>query len=431
MTISPHQEGEPAAAHRAFHREVRERLASLREASGLPHPPSVAANARQVVVIASSSRGGSSLLAEMLRAVPHLAHFPAEINPALRLADLTHPCTPSGSDALRPDELSAASLALLDDELSFQCGAPATVHDDEAAQRHALDLACRLAMQWPERVFHFDEVRRWLRMATPGDVRAFLRAAAVDGRRYDVPRLGLPASDGPLGPPGRRLVEEPPFVAVGPWKALSAEQLQTRPLVVKTPSNVYRLSALGSIFPRATLRVLHLTRTPAAAVNGLYDGWRHAGFFSHEVNARLDIAGYAELGEWARRWWKFDLPPGWRDFTGASLLEVCAFQWRAAHEAVLGWLDAHPSVDRFRLRFEDLEGSEGQRREALRGLQAWLGAPLVEVLEPFIRHGLPPVMATVPPQRDRWSARAEVLAPVLASPAIRHVADALGYATDL
>lgn len=440
-----------AAAARSLHARVRDSLAALRRESGDRTPPaSLAAHVREVVVIASSSRGGSSLLAEMLRGVPALAHFPGEINPALRLADLLFPCTSSSSDALVRTDLTPEALREVDQELSAQCGLPASMlSGSDDLERFALHLACRLALQWPDEAPTLGEVRAWMQEALeacgwrpdlPLDVVAFHVAflacahrarPRIDPRRYDLPedRVGRPHPH--AGPPATSLVEEPPFVAVGPWTPLTAEELASHPLVVKTPSNVYRLDALGALFPRARVRILHLVRNAGASINGLYDGWRHHGFFAHHVDTALAIRGYSELGAWARHQWKFDLPPGWQEHATSSLVDVCAFQWRSAHQAVLAWLGEHPDADRFRLRFEDLIAPTVERRlEAWSALEAWMGVPLLESLDPAIRQGLPPIMATQRPSRRRWTSRAALLEPVLATPAIRDTMEALGYDAD-
>lgn len=447
--VSPDANASGISAARALHRRVREALGQLRRESGIAPSPSLAEHVREVIVIASSSRGGSSLLAEMLRSAPTLAHFPGEINPSLRLADVLVPCAPSGSDAVAPDDLTVEAQQVVDLELSAQCGSACPVlASPEQVDRFTLDLACRLTMQWPDEAFPLSDVRPWVEQALrdsdwrhdqPLDVvdfhTAFLAQVRqvhpqVDAQRYDLPedRVGRPQAH--LGPPVPSLIEEPPFVAIAPWSALSPHELATRPLVVKTPSNVYRLDALRLLFPHARLRILHLTRNAGAAINGLYDGWRHHGFFAHELDVDLAIPGYSEMGDWARHHWKFDLPPGWKEYATAPLAEVCAFQWRSAHRAVMAWLDAHREVDRFRVHFEDLVGPLPQRQAAWQALEAWVGVPLRPFVAPLIEHGLPPVMATRQPSRRRWTARADLIEPIVTTPEIRQTMERLGYDPD-
>src|SRR2546421_2354328 len=75
------------------------RLATLRRLRG-PAVPDFSLRVRELVVVASSSRGGSSMLAETLRESSALLHLHAEINPFLRLVGLTFPESGSGSDRL-------------------------------------------------------------------------------------------------------------------------------------------------------------------------------------------------------------------------------------------------------------------------------------------------------------------------------------------
>ena len=64
------------------------RLATLRRLRG-PAVPDFSLRVRELVVVASSSRGGSSMLAETLRESSALLHLHAEINPFLRLVGVS------------------------------------------------------------------------------------------------------------------------------------------------------------------------------------------------------------------------------------------------------------------------------------------------------------------------------------------------------
>jgi len=211
-----------------------------------------------------------------------------------------------------------------------------------------------------------------------------------------------------------------------PWRHPSAAELAQRPLILKSPSDAYRLRFWREVFPNARFRILHLTRSPAAAINGLYDGWRHdRGFHSHYLGERqLRIRGYTTtplVG--ADAWWKFDLPPGWTDYARAPLEQVCGFQWLSAHTHVLRSADEmNLGEDYVRVAFEDLVGAPETRVRVLAGVLRWLGAD-AETAIPDARV----VMATHPPSRDRWRKREAILRPILQSPAIRRVADELGY----
>jgi len=432
-------------AEAALHVEVRARIDGLRALlSGQPAPDVLAA-ARDVVVLASSSRGGSSIFAEVLRRSPSLLHFRGETNPAFRLHGLDR----EASDALPADTLVPAGLGRA---LGWECGQPTSVLDGDAdTWRFAVELAVRLTLQWPLLAFGADDVHAAVQSTLAGlradagwplgrfvDTQAFharflgvIRARWPDVHpgAYDIDRgLILQHCPGPWPEPFLpvALVEEPPFVLLTPWRVATQEQLATMPLVIKTPSNAYRMAFLRACFASARVRTLHLVRNGAASINGLYDGWRYPGFHAHRAPSPLRIAGYSDVVPGGETWWKFDRPPGWQAMTSAPLAEVCAFQWRSAHAAIL----ASPGDDLHRLRFEDVLGEKAGQDAALGRLGAWLGAPVRDELAPVLAGSLPVVMATAPPRARRWFSRVDLLGPMLEDPAHLALMEALGYDAD-
>ena len=197
--------------------------------------------------------------------------------------------------------------------------------------------------------------------------------------------------------------------------------------MIKTPSNAYRLPFFDALLPG--FRVIHLVRNPAAAVNGLVDGWLHPGFHAHPAadangTGRLRVGGYSDRVPGGDRWWKFDMPPGWEALVERPLEEVAAWQWASAHRTVLEWQAAHPGRDVLRVRFEDF------LREPVATMGrvlSWMGVDMHPALEAALLDGPAPRMATARPRPRRWLGRREALAPVLALPHVREVADALGY----
>jgi len=411
---------------------VRGRLAALRELRPAPLD-GFSQQVRDVIVVASSSRGGSSVFTEMLRHAPTLCHFRAEVNPFLVLAGLGFPES-GDSDAL--GTTAAGDRVLLDAELALDAGGWAPL-GARGARAYGLDLAWRLTAQWPALPIDPEQVVTWvletLEVCSPVDLTGFhlallrrVRAAhpEVTPWFYDLDperiQLAFPGLVPPSGAPGPVVLEEPPFVLARPWQTATAEDLAARPLVIKTPSNVYRLPFLRALFPAARFRVLHLTRNPAASINGLVDGWRYRGFHSHRVGD-LRIAGHGDPD-----WWNYDLPPGWRYWTDQPLEQVCGFQWRSAHRAVLDFLGAE-RPESLRVRFEDVVGDRAARRRAWADIAAWLGVDLGPAVADIVEHGLPPVMATHAPRRRRWFAKATALEPVLARQDTRELAERLGY----
>ena len=137
----------------------------------------------------------------------------------------------------------------------------------------------------------------------------------------------------------------------------------------------------------------------------------------------LAIEGYVDHRPDDAHWWKYDLPPGWEEWTTQPLVEVAGFQWRSAHAAIL----ADPGEDTHRVRFEDLVGEPEIRQATYGRLFDWLGVSLDAPLQSVIAAGLPPVMATSRPRQRRWFARAEMLEPVLSRADTTAIAHALGY----
>jgi hypothetical protein len=415
---------------------VRERYLALR--SGLP-APDVCAHVREVVILASSSRGGSSIFAEVLRRVPGLVHLRAEMNPPLRLFG----CAGVESDAVPADHPVPAGLS---SALGADCGRPTASIPASAVPAFAAEIAARLVLQWPELPVTLSPVLAdveatlaelrasgWPpeRFVDPGAFYAALfrrlrarwpsfRPAAYDMDRARLVQLEPTGPFLPVAP-----IEEPPFVLPLPWEHATEAELERLPLVIKTPGNAYRLDWLARLFPRARVRILHLTRNPAASINGLVDGWCYPGFHSHDAGG-LAIAGYSDQVPGGERWWKFDRPPGWEAFRSVPLSQVCAFQWASAHRAIL----AHDSPDRFVLRFEDVLGPTERQTVAMRRLSAWLGLPGGDELVGVLGRGLPLVMATEAPRHRRWFARIGTLEPLCATSLVSETRAALGYADD-
>ena len=404
---------------------------------------------RHVVVVASSSRGGSSMLMELLRHSEHLLHLQAELNPFLVLAELGWPHSGVDSDRLEPSHLNPTARQILESELGREIGR--RNYDAIDARRLARDLCWRLNLQWPNLDISLIQVQQWVGQVlgelTSQDnekvmgidlealhlgLIARVREAfpVVDPWFYDIdPRRiaeAFPDLKEPTGPPSMGLIEEAPFILAGPWSTPSSVDLATKPLVIKTPSNAYRLPFIQALFPSACIRVLHLVRNPAASINGLIDGWCFRGFHAHRLQEPLTIPEYLDRRPEDAHWWKYDLPPGWQAFTSEGLPAVCAHQWASAHEAILDHLEQH-DWDRARLRFEDLMAESEIRIGHFRRLFEWLDVPLEPRMEHAIREGIPPVMATSRPRRRRWYERAEVLESIVAAPRIAALAKRLGY----
>jgi hypothetical protein len=250
-----------------------------------------------VVVILSSSRGGSSVFYQALTQNSQICSLDGEVEPYYVLTGNCYPYNESdGFQEVR-------NLNLLRQYL----------FDELMTTEYSERWRKRFILQFPDMLLDTKKLR------TYQDVADFLTdnnlAGYFDGSKKRNPYLRS------------WKIEEPPFVKAKPARPLA------NVLVLKSVSDAYRIGIHQQLFPWATIRYLHLTRNAASSINGLIDGWlTDFGFHSHFIN---------------ERWWKFDLPPHWNSWFDAPIGERCAFQWRSAHEHILS-----QSIDSFRVDFE-------------------------------------------------------------------------------
>ncbi|MFA9446603.1 sulfotransferase [Egicoccus sp. AB-alg6-2] len=421
--------------------EVGLRLAALRERRAGRTDPQLCDRVRDLVVVCSSSRSGSSLLGALLRRSPDLLSTSAEINPHFLIPalDLGPDVAPDLVADPSPVVAHGAGREVTRTELALDLGQPVDLGDAARLDVEAFadHVTWRLTMQWPGEAVDPRHVAAVVQACgVPGGdldtwfVSCLLPAMraehpTIDPARYDLPAdLRVPEPRAFGGPPAT-IVEMAPFVVPGPWRHATPAETASLPVVLSTPRNAFRLPLLASLFPAARIRVLHLVRNPAASVNGLRDGWLHPDFLTCRMPGGLHIDGL-DVPEERADHWCFDLPPDWRELTARSLPEVCAEQWCRANEATIAGAN-HLDVARHVVHFEDLTGPRNGRRAALRAVADFLGiapGPLTS------ESPLPVVMATAAPRPGRWRDNAPVLDPVLRDPAVRETATRLGYEPD-
>lgn len=383
----------------------------------------------EVILIASSSRGGSSVFTEYLRHSNALLHMRGEFNPWLNKCGLVYPHSGTGSDALFEADLEGKS-----EELWAWLGAEIgnMSQSDVAWSQFPKHLHRRLQLQWPEERLDVSEVQsamnwvleRWPQFKTLIGLSperfhlALMQRLHTMGRGhirphwYDIASESLSEwgwdPDDLGGVPA--LIEEPPLVLITPWQRPSISDLRKKPLVIKTPSNAYRLEFLRAFFSKQRLRIIHLKRGPAAAINGLYDGWRYPrGFHAHRIPSCVPKMCESVGPHPTPGIWKYDLPPGWESVQQSLLVEICAFQWLSAHQSILA-SDVGAGT-RLSLWFENLLGPDS--RLEIDRLIEWLGIEADDHLRHQVLEDLPPIMATQRPRRSRWFSRAALIQPQL------------------
>jgi Sulfotransferase family len=405
-------------------------------------------NIRTVVVILSSSRSGSTLLAELLKQTPQLLSLQGEHVPFYKLNGFSFPANQLESDWLV--QAPSRDFSEISRDFISEIGNVTTSVDFRS---FAFAVVLRLTLQWPQfglsaqewLAYAYDAHRRLLHRDMKWQSNLFLlelsRLLCADGYNinpyyYDLPKEALqasfPLSIPPQGPPHPDFcLEEPPFVVVKPHSCPTVDEIRRKPLLLKASVDAYRLPFLRQLFPHAQFKVIHLTRNPAACINGLYDGWLNHGFFSHNVkdHAVLSIAGYSHMDEWGKFWWNYDLPPNWKTMINDPLEYVCAFQWYHAHTYILEYSSQKYDIEVMRVKFEHIICSPQQRWRTIQKITKFLEIECDQPLQTIMTN-MPVVMATVTPHNRRWHTRKAQLLPVVTQNHMCALSHELGYSFD-
>jgi hypothetical protein len=133
-------------------------------------------------------------------------------------------------------------------------------------------------------------------------------------------------------------VENPPYIKQPLARRFLRKELSRSTLLFKSPCDAYRNGMYEHLFPNAKIIYVHLTRGIVQTVNGLIDGWtknpmdfisNHVGIEHHE----LKIIGYNQKPI-SNVFWCFDLFDDWWQYKEKTLVEVCVKQWLSAQAAI-------------------------------------------------------------------------------------------------
>ncbi len=137
---------------------------------------------------------------------------------------------------------------------------------------------------------------------------------------------------------------------------------ESRPAAVrfleKTPKNALRAAFLKAVFPDALF--IFLYRDPKENISSMLEGWRSRRFLA-----------YRHMPDWPHKEWHFLLPPGWQQFTNASLVEIASFQWQAANEYALRDLQAMPRSDWLAMSYRTLVERPQDSIQRIRDFAGW------------------------------------------------------------
>ncbi len=414
---------------------------------------------KKVLVINSSSRSGSSLLYAMLRKVPGIYSLTGEAAPFYKINTKFNPEIVCKSEKISDKNIDKLiDLDGLSADLISDCSLSngnVSINRNTNIEEYAVDIINRLFLQWTDIDFDFDLVKYLVnecfnnikRLKVTVSIEEFylklLKALikeypGINPYYYDIDtelvRFSFPEIPIPVAPPNRMLIiEEPPFVLQFPRIKPCEANFQKDILLLKSTVDCYRMNLINRLFPNAEIKVIYLTRNPAATINGIFDGWLHRGFFSHNLEdylkncglKKLNIKGYSDKAVWGKFWWNFDLPEGWENYINAPLTEICAFQWLSANTEIQQNIKSH-NYDVLTVRYENFIRSLASRNAQFKQILEFanLGTELIDFLN---LNTLPVVQATLPPQIYRWKKRKDIIEKLLDNNDISDMAASLGY----
>lgn len=404
----------------------------------------------QVVLIMAASRSGSSLLFELLRNSEQLLSLSGEHTPYYKINGYSFPFRSFRSDSIditqfanKHDHQNLARDLISD----LRVGAEGKNFDFED---YAHSLTVRLSMQWPQLFLHYHEWMKYIRQAyrfyllkyqTWNTKYFFIELLKclcpeypeINPYYYDIPKdliePNFPQYACPQGPPNPDFcIEEPPFITLSPYRRPTPAEIRTKPILIKASVDAYRLPFVKQLFPNAEVKIIQLTRNPAAGTNGLYDGWLNRGFFSYNVGkvTKLSIPGYSDKFEFGKSWWNYDLPPNWESMVEHPLEYVCGFQWYSANAAIVEAVAQEDKKNVLKVRAEDILASPQSRWLAINRITKFLGIEIDHSLRACVET-MPVVMATARPQPRRWLKRKEMIMPVVSQFHIAQLANFLDY----
>ncbi|MBD2278836.1 MAG: hypothetical protein NTY89_03880 [Nostocales cyanobacterium LacPavin_0920_SED1_MAG_38_18] len=406
----------------------------------------------KVVVILSSPRSGSSLLFHLLSQTEQLLSLNGEHTPYYKLNGYSFPFENFQSDCLENIEVSQEQLNNFSrDFLSdVGVGTPREILTPKDLEEFITTMALRLPMQWPqlglsaqEYFWHIREgCNRYFLENLTGNVSSLviniLESLSIFSPEfnpfyYDLKpsllKASFPNTNISVAPPNSHFcIEEPPFVVIKPRRCPTPEEISNKPWLLKASIDAFRLPLLKQLFPNAEFKIIHLTRFPATSINGIYDGWHHQGFFSHNLEgiANLNIPGYSDVFPWGKNWWSYELPPQWKTVINQPLEYICGLQWSSTHEAILESLEQEQQSNILRVQFEDIIESSQKREKMLGKLLDFIGIKEDNSLKKSVGE-MQPIMCSVPANENRWLSRQSLILPVINQDSIRNLVTEFGY----
>jgi len=418
---------------------------------------------KRVLIINASSRSGSSLLYALLRKLPQIYSLTGEAAPFYKLNTCFDDFNMFESDKISEDTIAHGIdyEGLSRDFFSdmYKPNRHFSLSKEIDIEAYSDHLILRFFLQWTAIDFDVATLKtliykafeaystQSIKFSTDDFYLCLLKEMClvypeINPFYYDISTekvaLHFPGLVVPSAPPNKNFnIEEPPFILLSPGVKADTDDLKNKILLLKSTVDCYRMNLIEKIFPEAEIRIIHLVRNPAATINGLYDGWLHRGFFSHNLFQKpydghdlkkLSIKGYSDIFLHGSHWWNFDLPEGWQAVADKDLVDVCAFQWFSANAEILKYFSSGSAPFKM-FHFENIVRNISSRNETFTDMLDFTGIPASET-DHLHLNKLPVVQSTLPPQLFRWKKREDIILRILNNPKILDMCSKLGYNTE-
>lgn len=350
-----------------------------------------------ILVITAASRSGSSLLYDLLRRHSGIISTYSEHGKFYTLNDIAYPRFTN--DKLTPGDTGVEEEQAVKNDIVTSAGA--VTQTPEKHREFYIDrFLHHLPMQFYTRNFDYEAMReQWLENGEYGDE---IQHPGIMRRYYDQPDVDNEKLRS-FNVLHNYFIAETPFVTPHVHKRPLQNGDEEKTLLLKTSCDCHRLEWLDDMLDHDNTRYVHLTRNPAASINGLYDGWQsQRGFFTYNTNddetLHLDEYKHSHL-------WSYDLFPGWRDYTNTSLWNVTAAQWETANTNIL-----NADIDEERVKRVKAERifSASTREQTLDSILSFASVE-EDPGDAYVNNLIGPdeVMTTKEPREARWREREE------------------------
>jgi len=406
---------------------------------------------KKVILILAASRSGSSLLYEILKQTDQLMSLDGECTPFYKLHKCSFPFNNLKSDLIESN--NSQCLNYLDNifkDIALEIGIGSELQKF-CFKDHSYSLIRRLALQWPNLGLSLDQWESYLNNSyakintsnSQWNINNFysllIKDIQFNNNNNNINYLYYDDTGNKKKfsknenfnkcPPNKYFcIEEPPFIFFKPRKRPCLDEYKSLPLIIKTSVDAYRVSFVKKLFPKAEFKIIYLKRNPAASIHGLFKGWLHKGFYSHNLKniKKLKIEGYSDIYEWGTNWWKFDLPPEWEKVTSHPLEYVCGFQWMSANKSIIENINLESQNDILIIKFEDFIENDTNRQKIFNNICKFIGIKLDNSINKFLNN-LPVVMATESPSNYRWKKHYDKIMNVVNQKDILELSKLMGY----